>query len=60
MRQQTGEHNRTVADYTEAIRIDPGYTRAYAHRPAACGTIGKKAEAEADRTKARELGFKSE
>ena len=47
-----------IADYTDAIRLNPRYAEAYYGRGYAYGKIGKTAEAEADFAQARELGYK--
>ena len=45
-----------IADYSEAIRLDPQFGWAYARRAAAYEAIDAADEAAADRAKAKELG----
>jgi Flp pilus assembly protein TadD len=46
-----------VADYTEAIRIDPDDAIAYGNRGYAYDLLDEKAKAEADFAKVKELGY---
>jgi tetratricopeptide (TPR) repeat protein len=47
-RQLRGDLSAAVADYDQAIRIDPGYALAYANRGVARLMEGKTAQAESD------------
>ena len=53
-----GEHDKAIADCTEAIRLDPKYAKAYYNRGWAYGRQGDKTKAEEDFARARELGYK--
>jgi Flp pilus assembly protein TadD len=44
-----------IADFTEAIRLDPTLDQPYKNRAAAKKTLGDKAGAEADLNRLREL-----
>ena len=52
-----GEHDKAIAEYTEAIRIDPNPAVAYFSRGIAYLIIDEKAKAAADIAKAKELGY---
>ena len=43
-----GQFERAIEDYTEAIRLNPEYAKAYYNRGQAYKDQGKKAEAIAD------------
>lgn len=49
---QEGDYDRAIADYTEAIRLDPGYTMAYIYRGFAYHRKGDYNRAIADGIKA--------
>ncbi|MDR0442945.1 MAG: tetratricopeptide repeat protein [Treponema sp.] len=51
------DYDRALADYNEAIRIDPNYAMAYHNRGIVYDNKGDKAKADADKAKARELGY---
>ena len=44
-----------IADFDNAIRLDPNYVNAYQNRAAARGGLGDKAGSEADLEKSRQL-----
>jgi Flp pilus assembly protein TadD len=46
---------QAIADYTEAIRVDPSYADAYYNRGAAYEKLGQTADAEADYAVHRQL-----
>jgi len=49
--------DKAIADYTEAIRLDPNLALAYNSRGIAYQKIGEEAKAAADFVKAKQLGF---
>ena len=53
-----GQHDKAIFDLTQAIRINPDDANAYHNRNLAYQKQGKKDLAEADRAKAKELGYK--
>ena len=53
-----GELEKAIADYTEAIRINPDHAKAYNNRGAAYEYKGEYDKAMADYAKAKELGYK--
>ena len=53
-----GECDKAIADYTEAIRLDPNSTDAYFNRGIAYQKKGDKAKAEEDSAQAKKLGYK--
>ncbi len=55
-----GEHDKAIADYTEAIRLNPKYAEAYNNRGLAYRDNGNQTKAEADFAKAKELGYEPE
>jgi len=44
-----------IADFDNAIRLDPNYVNAYQNRAAARGGLGDRAGSNADLEKSREL-----
>jgi Tfp pilus assembly protein PilF len=50
-----GENDQALADFTEALRLDPQYVLGYKNRAVAYGRLGDKDQAAADRNKIREL-----
>ncbi len=50
-----GDHDRAIADFTAAIRLDPGFVQAYVNRSIAYKGKGDEARAKADMEKAAEL-----
>ncbi len=53
----TNDHDKAIADYTEAIRLDPKEARFYYNRSFVYEAKGDQAKAQADFTKAKELGY---
>ena len=53
-----GEYDKAVADFTEAIRLNPKYALAYLFRSTAYEKKGDKAKAEADSATFAKLGHK--
>ena len=53
-----GDHDKAIADYTEAIRLDPKDAWLYSIRAKAFRVLGKEVEAAGDERKAQELGSK--
>jgi Flp pilus assembly protein TadD len=49
---------KAIADYSEAIRLDPQYAKAYSNRGIAYQKNGEKAKAEEDFEQAKKLGYK--
>jgi|TARA_B100000809_G_C14849977_1_gene427941 Flp pilus assembly protein TadD len=52
------KHDKTIADCTEAIRLNPNDVVAYDNRGVTYQMIGEKAKAAVDNAKAKELGYK--
>ena len=50
-----GEYNKAIADYTEAIRLDPKYKQAYTNRGVSYAKKGEYDKAIADFTEAIRL-----
>ena len=53
-----GDYDQAIADYTQAIRIDPKYTEAYNNRGIAYRKKGNDAKANLDFAEAKRLGYK--
>ena len=53
----TRKLDKAIADYNRTIKLKPDHAGAYYNRGLANKHLGKKAEAEADMKKGRELGF---
>ena len=49
--------DKDIADYTEAIRINPDYALAYYNRATAYQELGDADKAAADFARAKELGY---
>ena len=47
---------RAIEDYSQAIRLDPQYAKAYYNRGIAYGNLGQQEIANRDFAKAKELG----
>ena len=59
--QKKGKWDNAIADYTEAIRLNPNYTEECLYnRGKAYQAKGDTAKAEADFNKAKELGYEPE
>ena len=56
--QEKGEHQKAMADYNEAIRLNPKLARAYYNRGNAYEKACEKAKAEEDFAQAKKLGYK--
>ena len=54
-----GEYPKAIADYDDAIRLNPDFATAYYNRGVAYDELGEKQEAEANFSKAKELGYES-
>jgi Flp pilus assembly protein TadD len=54
---ENDNYDAAITDYTEAIRLDPVYARAYHNRGFAHQQLGNRVQADADHQKARELGY---
>jgi tetratricopeptide (TPR) repeat protein len=54
---RTGQHEKAIADFTEAIRLEPDVPTAYAWRAQSYRTLGDKDSAAQDKQKAQELGI---
>ena len=52
----TGQYDRAIADYTEAIRINPNDATAYNNRGVAYEKKGDKTKAEKDFARVKQLG----
>jgi Flp pilus assembly protein TadD len=52
-----GDFDKAIADYTEAIRLNPQCAEAHYGRGVAYEKKGEKAKAEADFAQAKKLGF---
>jgi hypothetical protein len=55
--QKRGEYVNAISDYSTAIRMNPGYARAYYNRGLAYRMFGKQSKAQADFDKAKQLGY---
>ena len=53
-----GDFDKAIADFTDAIRLDPKYAAAYYGRACVYSKKGEKAKAEQDFQQARKLGYK--
>ena len=53
---EKGDDDRAIADYNDAIRLDPNYALAYNNRAVAWQAKGDTARANADFDKAKSLG----
>ena len=52
-----GVYDKTIADYNEALRLDPKNARAYNDRGVDYASQNRTDEAAADLLKAKKLGF---
>ena len=50
------EYQKAIADYTQAIRLEPKLAPVYQHRAEAYRAIGEKSKALNDERKAEKLG----
>ncbi len=57
---ENGEHDEAIADFAEAIRLDPTLAIAHYFRGLADKEKGEQANAEADFAKSSELGYEPE
>ena len=55
-----GEYDQAIADFTEAIRLDPDNADIYHDRGLAYGKKGDESKSQADLSKAKELGYERE
>ncbi len=53
---ELGDLDRAIVDYSQAIRLQPAHFAAYIYRGGAYAANGEQVKAEADFTKAKELG----
>ena len=53
-----GEHDKAIADYTDAIRLDPKLTEAYYGRGVAYWHNDQHDKASEDFNQAKKLGYK--
>ena len=56
--QEKADNDKAIADYNEAVRLNPKLARAYYHRGTAYEKKGEKAKAEEDLAQAKRLGYK--
>jgi Flp pilus assembly protein TadD len=54
---QMGDFDEAMADFMEAIRVDPSNAQAFYNRGVAYQHIGETSKAEEDLTQARKLGY---
>ena len=52
---EKGDHDKAIADYTEAIRLDPKNANFYAFRAKAYRALGDEVKAASDESKVQEL-----
>ena len=57
---EKGEYDMAIANFTEAIRLDPKYAEVYYVRGTAYAKNGEEVKAEADFAEAKQLGFSPE
>jgi tetratricopeptide (TPR) repeat protein len=55
--QELGEHQRSLQDFGQAIRLDPQYPAPYANRAVAHIHLKMNSQAQQDADRALELGF---
>ena len=56
--QGKGDFAKAIADYSEAVRLDPKYALAYNGRGLAYSQQGETRKADEDFARAKELGFR--
>ena len=57
---EKGEYDKAIADFTEAIRLDPKYAKAFFGRASAYERNGEITKADEDFAQAKKLGYKEQ
>jgi Flp pilus assembly protein TadD len=55
-----GKYDEAIKAYNKAIEINPKYAKAWNNKGIALNKLGRTAEANAAKTKAKELGYKGQ